>query len=182
MRNPLGESSNSVVIYTAESCIGNPGTGAYAAVILQEGGSRLELSEGHRRTTNNRLELMGPIKALESLTQKSQVTLHSGSQYVVDSIGKGWAKRWRESEWMRNRKERAANSDLWARLLDQCEQHTVEFKWSRDKSDDPEQERCGLLAWRAAREESLQVDDAYEAVASGKDSGGGKDSGSPKLL
>ena len=80
------------------------------------GEHRRELSGGYRSTTNNRMELIGPIKALEALNQSCRITLHSDSQYVVEGIEKGWAKRWRGNGWMRNKREQAVNPDLWGRL------------------------------------------------------------------
>ena len=82
-------------------------------VVLTYGEQRRELSEGYRLTTNNRMEPMGTIKGFEALKQNCKVTLHSDSQYVVEGIEKGWAKRWRGSGWMRNNRERAVNPDLW---------------------------------------------------------------------
>ena len=104
-------------MYTDGACTGNPGPGGYGVVLIY-GKHRRELSGGYRRTTNNRMELMGPIKGLEALTQVCRVTLHSDSQYVVDGIEKGWARRWRDNDWMRNKREPAVNPDLWGRLLD----------------------------------------------------------------
>ena len=87
-------SKKHITIYTDGACIGNPGPGGYGVVLLS-GERRRELSGGFRRTTNNRMELMGPIEGLESLKQSCRVTLHSDSQYVVRAMEKGWAKRWR---------------------------------------------------------------------------------------
>ena len=87
------------------------------------------MSGGYRRTTNNRMELLGPIKALQALNQPSCVILYSDSRYVVDAIKKGWARKWRANGWMRNKKEQAINPDLWAQLLELLEEHEVEFRW-----------------------------------------------------
>ena len=108
-----------VTIHTDGACIGNPGRGGYG-VVLQFGEQRKELSGGYRLTTNNRMELMGPIKALQTLEQSYIVILYSDSRYVVDAIEKGWVERWRAKGWMRNKKDRAVNPDLWERLLDLC--------------------------------------------------------------
>ena len=117
-------SQQHVIIYTDGACIGNPGPGGYGAV-LEYGKHRRELSGGYSRTTNNRMELMGPIKSLEALKVSCRVTLYSDSKYVVDAVEKGWAKRWQANGWMRNKKEQAINPDLWGRLLDPCANNTM---------------------------------------------------------
>ena len=150
-----------VIIYTDGACTGNPGPGGYGVVLIY-GEHRRELSGGYRHTTNNRMELMGPIKGLEVLNQSCRVTLYSDSQYVVEGIEKGWAKRWRSNGWMRNKREQAVNPDLWRRLLDLCETHEVEFRWVRGHSGDAENERCDQLAVKAAHANGLPVDDGYE--------------------
>ena len=155
-------SKKHVIIYTDGACTGNPGPGGYGVVLLY-GEHRHELSGGYRRTTNNRMELMGAIKGLEALNQCCRVTLHSDSQYVVDSIERGWAKRWRDNGWIRNKREQAVNPDLWERLLDLCDKHDVELRWVRGHSGHPENERCDQLAVQAARGKSLPQDDGYEA-------------------
>ena len=96
-----------VTIYTDGACTGNPGPGGYGVVLLY-GEHRRELSGGYRSTTNNRMELMGTIKGLEALNQSCRVNLYSDSQYVVEGIEKGWARRWRDNGWMRNKRERAS--------------------------------------------------------------------------
>ena len=155
-------SKKHVIIYTDGACTGNPGPGGYGVVLIY-GEHRRELSGGYRRTTNNRMELMGPIKGLQALNQSCRVTLHSDSQYVVEGIEKGWAKRWRGNGWMRNRREQAVNPDLWGQLLDLCEIHEVEFRWVRGHAGDLENERCDQLAVQAARSNDLPVDDGYES-------------------
>ena len=132
-------------------------------MVLILGEHRRELSGGYRRTTNNRMELTGPIMGLEVLNQSCRVTLHSYSQYVVEGIEKGWAKRWRGNGWMRNKREQAVNPDLWGRLLDQCNKHEVEFRWVRGHAGDLENERCDQLAVQAAHGKDLPLDDGYES-------------------
>ena len=133
-----------VTIYTDGACTGNPGPGGYGAV-MRYGGHRMELSGGYRRTTNNRMELMGPIVSLERLNKRCRVTLYSGTS---DAIAKGWAKRWRAKGWMRNKKERAINPDLWERLLGLCEKHAVEFRWVRGLPAIPRTSAATSLPWR----------------------------------
>ena len=151
-----------VDIYTDGACTGNPGPGGYGVVLIY-GDHRREFSGGYRRTTNNRMELMGPIKGLEALNQSCRVMLYSDSQYVVEGIEKGWAKRWRGNGWMRNKREQAINPDLWGQLLDLCEKHEVEFRWMRGHAGNPENERCDQLAVQAAHQENLLIDQGYES-------------------
>lgn len=158
-------SKKHVTIYTDGACIGNPGPGGYGAVLIY-GGHRRQLSGGYRRTTNNRMELVAPIKALEALNQRCQVTLHSDSQYVVEGIEKGWARRWRANGWMRNRRRPAINPDLWGRLLDLCDMHEVQFRWVRGHAGNLENERCDQLAVQAAHQPDLPADEGYEAPPS----------------
>ena len=156
------ESKKHVVIYTDGACTGNPGPGGYGVVLIY-GKHRRELNAGYRLTTNNRMELMGAIKGLEALKQSCKVTLHSDSQYVVEGIEKGWAKRWQGNGWMRNKRERAVNPDLWERLLDLCDSHEIEFRWVRGHAGDPENERCDQLAVQASHEKELITDEGYES-------------------
>lgn len=148
------------VIYTDGGCLGNPGPGGYGAVILF-GKRRKELALGYRCTTNNRMELMACIAALETLKARADVVLHSDSRYVVNGISKGWARRWRANGWMRTKDEAAVNADLWEKLLDLCDLHKVRFVWLRGHTGDRENERCDRLAADAARGPNLREDDAY---------------------
>ncbi|MEW6127337.1 MAG: ribonuclease HI [Acidobacteriota bacterium] len=149
-----------VTIYTDGGCIGNPGPGGYGVVLLFNG-SRKELSGGFRLTTNNRMELMAAIVALEALKRPCQIRLHSDSKYLVDAMELGWAKRWRANNWKRNKKEKALNPDLWERLLVLCENHEVEFVWVKAHAGNRENERCDYLAKQAAYGNDLPEDDNY---------------------
>ena len=150
-----------VTIYTDGGCLGNPGPGGYGVVLLH-GSSRKEQSQGFRRTTNNRMELLAAIAGLEALKQPCRVTLFSDSQYLVNAMQKGWADRWRRNGWRRNKQETALNPDLWERLLGLCEIHRVRFEWVRGHAGTPENERCDELAQAAARGAHLAVDTVYE--------------------
>ena len=149
-----------VTIYTDGACIGNPGPGGYGVVLLH-GQNRKELSGGFRSTTNNRMELMAVIIALEALKRPTKVTLYSDSRYVVDALNKGWAKKWRANGWMRNKNDRAVNPDLWQRLLAAVENHDVDFKWVRGHAGVTENERVDKLATTAARQRDLPADQGY---------------------
>jgi ribonuclease HI len=160
MPNQLKE----VTIYTDGACTGNPGAGGYGVVLLY-GEHRKELSGGFRRTTNNRMEILAAIIGLEALKTKCAVTIYSDSQYVVNSIAKGWAKNWRAKGWRKKDGAMAVNPDLWAKLLDLCSQHQVEFCWVRGHSGNIENERCDRLAVAAAQQQDLPVDIEYEKSA-----------------
>ncbi|MBN1308246.1 MAG: ribonuclease HI [Chitinispirillaceae bacterium] len=146
-----------VTIYSDGACSGNPGPGGYG-VILSCNGVRKELSGGFRRTTNNRMELMGAIAGLEALKTPCSVTMVTDSRYVVDGIEKGWARRWKANGWMRNRKEPAVNPDLWERLLAAIDRHAVRFTWVQGHAGHPENERCDELAVAAASRSGLPED------------------------
>lgn len=150
-----------VTIYTDGGSKGNPGPGGYG-VVLQYKEHRKELSGGFRKTTNNRMELMAAIAALEALKTQCQVTLYTDSRYLVDAMEQGWARRWRANGWRRNRKERALNPDLWERLLKLCDQHAVAFVWLRGHAGNVENERCHLLVTEAATGNNLPPDVGYE--------------------
>ncbi len=149
-----------VVIYTDGACSGNPGPGGYGVVMLF-GDHRKELSGGFRKTTNNRMELLGAIEGLRALKDRCAVKLHTDSQYVVNAIEKGWAAKWKANGWMRNKKDKAVNPDLWEQLLQLCKQHKVEFIWVRGHSGNVENERCDVLAVAASQQPNLPVDEGY---------------------
>ena len=151
-----------VTIYTDGSCIGNPGPGGYAAVLLH-GGHRKEISGGFQLTTNNRMELLAAIVCLQTLEGRCSVSLYSDSKYVVDAMSKGWAQRWKANGWKRNKTENALNPDLWEQLLSMCGYHDVEFRWVRGHAGNVENERCDELAVRAASETNLPNDNGYES-------------------
>jgi len=157
---PTNESDR-VVIYTDGGAIGNPGPGGYGAV-LRFGDRRKELSGGYRMTTNNRMELMACIKALEALKKPCRVVIYSDSTYVVNGISEGWAERWRRHGWERANGETAENVDLWARLLALCDEHDVEFRWVKGHAGRPGNERADQLVGEAARRDDLPPDTAFE--------------------
>ena len=151
---------DTIIIYTDGACTGNPGKGGYGAVII-DGDRREELSAGYKLTTNNRMEMMGAIAALEALKSNSQVKLHTDSKYIVDAVNKGWAKKWQSKGWRRNAKEMAKNPDLWQEILDLCKIHEIEFIWVKGHAGIAENERCDRLAVDAAHGSNLLVDEGY---------------------
>lgn len=134
-----------VTIYTDGACSGNPGPGGWGAILMY-GEHKKEISGGEAQTTNNRMELTGVISALQQLNRPCEVDLYTDSQYVVNAIEKGWAMRWRSNGWMRNKKEKALNSDLWETLLSLLEVHQVTFHWVKGHADNPYNNRCDELA------------------------------------
>ena len=150
-----------VTIITDGACKNNPGPGGYG-VVLQYGENRKELSAGYRQTTNNRMEILASIICLEALKEPCEVRLLSDSQYLVNAIEKGWARRWQANGWMRGNKEKAENPDLWERLLGLCKTHKVRFEWVRGHAGHPENECCDKLATSAAASQNAAIDEYYE--------------------
>jgi ribonuclease HI len=151
----------SIVIYTDGGCLNNPGPGGYG-VVIKNGKKTKELSGGYRLTTNNRMELMACIVGLGSLKKPSQTSLFSDSKYVVDGIAKGWAERWKSNGWMRTKKEKAINPDLWEKLLVLCGKHDVQFRWVKGHAGNEGNERCDQLANMESAKMKLPVDEVYE--------------------
>ena len=134
-----------VDIYTDGACRGNPGNGGWGAVLVYHGVER-ELSGGEALTTNNRMELTAAIEALSALREPCEVTLTSDSKYLVDAVTQGWAAGWRARGWKRADRSPALNADLWQRLLELLERHTVTFVWVKGHDGHPYNERCDVLA------------------------------------
>ena len=155
-------------IYTDGGCLRNPGPGGWAAVIL-DGDTRTEISGGYRLTTNNRMELQACIQALKTLGTGTEAVLFTDSQYVVNAVEKGWARRWRSQRWMRDRTHKAENADLWTELLGLIDDREVTFRWVRGHAGNPENERCDELAGRAALGRDLAVDGPYENAQKERD-------------
>jgi ribonuclease HI len=146
-----------VTIYSDGACSGNPGPGGYGVILSCKGVTK-ELSAGYRRTTNNRMELLGAIVGLEALKEPCDVTMVTDSRYVVDGIEKGWARRWKANGWKRNSKDPAINPDLWDRLLSAIDRHSVTFSWVRGHNGHPENERCDAMAVAAINSSNLLHD------------------------
>ena len=145
-----------ITIYTDGSARGNPGPGGYGVVLIS-GKHRKELSQGFRLTTNNRMELMGVIVALEALKNEGQeVEVHSDSKYVVDSIEKKWI-----DGWIKKNFKNVKNVDLWLRFLVLYKKHHIKFKWVKGHADNVENNRCDVLAVEAYKQSHLKVDTGY---------------------
>ncbi len=147
-----------VEIFTDGACSGNPGKGGYG-VILRFNQHVKELSAGFKATTNNRMELMATIAGLEALTKGGlDVLIISDSEYVVNSVTKGWVFNWEKKAY----KDRV-NADLWKRFLAAYRRQNVKFKWVRGHAGHPENERCDELAVAAAKQKVLAVDEGFES-------------------
>ena len=133
-----------VMIFTDGACRGNPGPGGWGAV-LRYGSTEKTLSGGEPDTTNNRMELMAAIMALEALTQPCQVVLTTDSRYVMDGITQ-WMANWKKRGWKTASKQPVKNADLWRRLDAACSKHTIEWQWVKGHSGHPENEKADQLA------------------------------------
>ncbi len=146
-----------IEIFTDGASSGNPGPGGYG-VILRSGQHYKELSEGFRKTTNNRMELMAVIKGLEAIkTLNQDVMIFSDSKYVIDSIEKKWV-----NGWVKKGFEGKKNKDLWMRYLDVSKRHNIKFNWVRGHNGHPENERCDQLAVAAGKQKDLLIDSVFE--------------------
>lgn len=149
-----------ITIHTDGAASGNPGPGGYGAV-LESGKFRKELWGGFRRTTNNRMELLAVIVALEALKRPGMdVTVVSDSKYVVDAVEQRWLFGWEKKGFAKQK-----NPDLWKRFLNAYRQHTVKFQWVRGHNGHPLNELCDRLAVAASKQAVLEVDEGYESQA-----------------
>jgi ribonuclease HI len=154
MNNP----TESIKIYTDGSSRGNPGRGGYGVVLLW-GKHIKELSKGYRLTTNNRMELMAVIAALEALKKNDlDLLIFSDSSYVVKAVMEGWLKKWIKT----NFKGGIKNRDLWERYNELSTNHQIHFKWVKGHAENVYNNRCDVLATEAADGNHLLVDDGYE--------------------
>ncbi|MEE4198028.1 MAG: ribonuclease HI [Bacteroidales bacterium] len=146
-----------ITIYTDGAARGNPGPGGYGIVLLS-GQHRKELAEGFRKTTNNRMELLAVIVALEQLKQEHcKVDIYTDSKYVADAVEKGWL-----FDWERKQFKKKKNPDLWIRFLKIFRKHQVTFHWVKGHANNKENERCDQLAVQASYKSQLLTDEAYE--------------------
>jgi len=146
-----------IEIFTDGASSGNPGPGGYG-VILRSGKHYKELSEGFRKTTNNRMELLAVIKGLEAIkTPNQQVMIFSDSKYVIDAIEKRWVNGWLQKGFSGKK-----NKDLWLRYLEISKHHQIKFTWVRGHNGHPENERCDELAVAAGKQKPLLIDSVFE--------------------
>jgi len=136
--------AGAVDIYTDGACSGNPGPGGWGALLIYQGHEK-EIKGGEQDTTNNRMELMAAIRALEALTQPSRVRLYTDSVYVRNGITL-WINRWKRNGWRTSAKKPVKNVDLWRRLEEVAEHHELEWRWVKGHAGHPENERADQLA------------------------------------
>lgn len=144
-----------VTIYTDGAAKGNPnGPGGYGAILQftdsQGKNYEKEISAGYDKTTNNRMELMGAIAALEILKRSCEITLITDSQYITNAMNKGWLDNWRASGWLNSSNKPVKNKELWQRLIEAAKPHEITWQWVKGHSGQPENERCDTLATTAA--------------------------------
>ena len=151
--------NNDVIIYTDGSSRGNPGPGGYGIVMVDcKTGFTKQYSQGFRKTTNNRMELLAVIEALKKLTKKElKITVFTDSKYVVDSVEKKWVFKWKKNGF-KNKK----NVDLWLEFLKVQELNNISFKWIKGHNNHPQNEICDKLAFKASENNPLLVDKGYE--------------------
>jgi ribonuclease HI len=155
-----------IVVYTDGGSLNNPGPGGYGVVIIDDGECH-ELSGGFRLTTNNRMEMMAAVVALTQLQEcQKKVKIFSDSSYLVNSITKGWAKKWQTSGWKKSDGNSVVNRDLWQELLKLLKDLDVTFCWVKGHSGNAGNERCDKLAVAAARQSPQAVDTEYEQMVS----------------
>lgn len=154
--------SDKVEIFTDGSCLGNPGPGGYGALLRYKGHEKA-LSEGFFLTTNNRMELLAAIVALETLKRPCDIVLTTDSQYVRQGITQ-WIHNWKRRGWRKADKSPVVNVDLWQRLDTAITRHQIDWQWVKGHAGHPENERCDELA-RAAAESPSQDDTGYQPAA-----------------
>ena len=152
-----------VIIHTDGACKGNPGPGAYGAVLVS-GRHRKEVSAGYRLTTNNRMELRGAIAALDLLSEPCEVELHSDSKYLVQAITEKWLDGWNRRGWITSDKKPVKNQDLWQLLIIAMGSHKIDWRWVKGHAGHAENERCDELANIAVIGGNLLEDSGFEAT------------------
>ena len=159
---------NEITIYTDGACLGNPGAGGYAAVLMS-GDKRKEISGGFRLTTNNRMEILAVIEALKALKNPSNynITIYSDSNLVVSAFNSNWIKTWKKNNWRKASKEPVINPELWKELDELVQICNPKFVHVKAHCGITENERCDLLSKEAAMSKDLMIDVIYEQTAKG---------------
>jgi len=134
-----------IEIFTDGACSGNPGPGGWGAII-RCGNTEKEISGGEKNTTNNRMELMAFIKALEMLKEASIITVYSDSKYLCDAINQQWIYKWEKNNWVKSDRKPVLNSDLWKRIILLLKNHKFKLVWVKGHAGHRENERCDRLA------------------------------------
>ena len=162
----MTEAKPQVEIYTDGACSGNPGKGGYGAVLRYKKSdgnfAQKEISEGFLNTTNNRMELLASIVALESLNKSCNVVLTSDSKYLIDAIEKKWLDSWVKNNWKTSGKKAVKNIDLWKRLIEVMKKHEIKFVWVKGHAGHEFNEICDKLAVQAYNGDNLKIDTGFD--------------------
>lgn len=155
-----------VEIYTDGACANNPGPGGFGIVLIyrdkENNIHQKEYSKGYKRTTNNRMELLAVIEALNLLKKPCNIKLYSDSKYVVDAINKKWLDGWQSANWKLNTKNPVKNIDLWKKYLECQKDHDIEFIWVKGHASNKYNEMCDKLAVSARESSDLETDEGFE--------------------
>lgn len=162
MKDNNSNLNQKIIIYTDGACLGNPGKGGYAAVLIS-GNRRKELSAGFRLTTNNRMEIMAVVEALKAINKnkKYDITIFTDSRLVSNAINNHWLESWIKNNWKKSDKKPVINKDLWQLLYEELKFHNVKFEWVKSHIGIKENERCDELCKQAAMSDNLIEDIGY---------------------
>ena len=151
-----------IKLYSDGACSGNPGKGGWGSILIYPDKTIKEASKGYKYSTNNRMELLGVIEPLEKLEERCTVFIYTDSQYIVNSINKGWLINWKSKNWRKSDGKIISNLDLWKKMDQLCISHDLVFKWVRGHSDNINNEFCDELAVEARVNKAFHVDVEYE--------------------
>lgn len=158
----MNENKTIVEVYTDGACSGNPGTGGYGSILRYKDANgtyhEKELSAGYKLTTNNRMELLAVITALEALKKPCKVTITSDSKYFIDAFEQKWIEGWQKNNWKNASKKPVKNVDLWQRLLTAMKPHDIDLVWIKGHNGHEFNERCDKLAVAASKSDNLLDD------------------------
>lgn len=159
--------NNNITIYTDGCSKGNPGVGGYGAVIIFNEDKIVELKQGYRLTTNNRMELLAVLEALKHLDKSYKINLYSDSKYIVDAFNEHWVDNWIRENFRLGKKDEVKNIDLWKALLLEVKKHDICFNWVKGHSNVKYNERCDELSNESLKGELLP-DFFYEIMKDDK--------------
>ena len=150
-----------IKLYSDGACSGNPGPGAYGA-ILNNGEQKFTFCKSYILTTNNRMELLGIIEPIESLDTLETIEIYTDSQYVANALNKKWLENWVKNNWLKSDKKKVLNIDLWKRLLKLLEKHKIKINWIKGHGTNEMNNRCDRMATAAIISQSPTHDEIYE--------------------
>jgi len=153
-----------IKLYSDGACSGNPGKGGWGCILKRNDNTIKELSKGYKYSTNNRMELLGIIEPLECVKKPCIVLIYTDSQYIVNSINKGWLIKWKSNNWRKSDGKIISNLDLWKKIDELCTFHNLTFKWVRGHNNNINNEFCDELAVDARINKAFHVDIEYEKI------------------